>query len=849
MSPDQHQHPELPHLTSDVRAPRDLPPALASLVDLALDLRWTWSHGGDSLWRSLDAETWEATRNPWFVLQNARAARLDELAGDTAFKDALRRLSDERREQLRARSWCATCVPAFEKLVAYFSMEFGLGEAIPPYAGGLGILAGGFLKAASDLGVPIVAVGILFQEGYFRQSIDSDGSQHERYPYNDPATLPIQPLRYADGAPMRVLLDVDGRKLWLKVWLAQVGRVSLYLLDTNDLLNSPADRGITAKLYGGGPETRLLQEVVLGVGGFRLLDMLGLDVSVVHMNEGHAAFAVIERARSFMQRDGVSFDEALWATRAGNVFTTHTPVAAGFDRFDPALVERILFSPCGCFSDLGIEGSDFLALGRSSDSHDEPFNMAYLAMRGSAFVNGVSRLHGEVSRRIFAELFPRWPEHEVPVGYVTNGVHVPSWDSRAADKLWTEACGKERWRGSVEAHEPVVSALGDEALWSLRSEQRAELVTYARRRLATQRTQRGARGAESSARRVLEADVLTLGFARRFAEYKRPYLLLHDPERLIRLLTSGDRPAQLVVAGKAHPADETGKRMIAEWIHFAQRPEVCDRVVFLEDYDIALAERLTQGVDVWINTPRRRWEACGTSGMKVLVNGGLNLSERDGWWAEADSADVGWGMGDGDAPPSDARDAEELYTTLEREVVPEFYDRNDQGLPRRWLARIRASMSRLAPQFSANRMLREYLEGIYVPAARAYARRTEEGARIAKDLSRWHDGLEVAWSGIRFGEVDTSSSDEGRSFWVSLSLGRVEPGAVRVELYADPVGGSPVVRAPMIPRSGGDPRAGTRVFECTIATSRPASDFTPRVVPFHPNAHLPLELPLVTWRR
>lgn len=838
---------ELSHAIGAERLSRDLPPALESLVELALDLRWTWSHAGDSLWRSIDAESWELTRNPWFVLQNARQARLDELAGDPAFNDALRHLGEERYEHLSRHSWCGKCVPSFDKLVAYFSMEFGLGEAVPLYAGGLGILAGDFLKAASDLGVPVVGVGILFQEGYFRQAIERDGQQHERYPYNDPATLPIQQVRAADGAWLRVPLDVDGRKLWIKVWLARVGRVNLYLLDTNDLLNSPADRGITAKLYGGGSETRILQELVLGVGGFRLLDMLGLDVSVVHMNEGHAAFAVVERARCFMRREQVSFAEALWATRAGNVFTTHTPVAAGFDRFDPALVDRLLLSPCGCFGDLGVEGSDFLALGQRTGSDDEPFNMAYLAARGSAFVNGVSRLHGEVSRRIFAEVFPRWPVHEVPVGHVTNGVHVPSWDSAAADRLWTETCGRERWRGSVETHELLVSSLSDEALWSLRSEQRSGLVAYGRRRLRTQLARGGERDADAVAQRTLDSRVLTLGFARRFAEYKRPDLLLRDPQRLIRLITDEVRPVQIVVAGKAHPADENGKRMIGEWIRFAGRPEVRDRVVFLEDYDITLAEQLTEGVDVWINTPRRPWEACGTSGMKVLVNGGLNLSARDGWWAEADSPDVGWGLGGGDVPPSDDRDAGELYATLEREVVPEFYDRDDQGLPRRWLARIRASMSRLAPQYSANRMLREYLERIYVPAASGYARRTDDGARVAKDLSRWHEDLEAAWSGIRFGGVETSASDGGWSFRATVSLGGVDANAIQVELYADGGGESPMVRVAMKQRP--ESREEELVFECTIATSRPASDFTPRVVPHHPDARLPLELPLITWQR
>jgi starch phosphorylase len=831
------------------RLPRELPPSLAPLVELALDLRWTWSHGGDALWRSIDNEVWELTQNPWFILQEARREKLDELANDAAFKSNLLRLCNERQEQLRAQPWCVESVPALAgHTVAYFSMEFGLGAAVPLYAGGLGILAGDYLKAASDLGVPVVGVGILFQEGYFRQSIDADGRQHERYPYNDPSVLPIQPVHGADGAPLRIQLDVTGRKLWIKVWLAQVGRVSLYLLDTNDLLNNPSDRGITAQLYGGGPETRLLQELVLGVGGFRLLEALGLPVSIVHMNEGHAAFAALERARSFMSRERVIFREALWATRAGNVFTTHTSVAAGFDRFDPELVSRLLLSPSSSFSDPGIAPSDFLALGRSSDSNGEAFNMAYLAVRGAGFVNGVSRLHGEVSRRVFADLFPLWPEREVPIDHVTNGVHVPSWDSAAADTLWTNACGKERWRGSVEGHEPIVSELGDDLLWSMRSEQRRELVADARRRLALQLTRRGMADADVVAPRALDPDVLTLGFARRFAEYKRPDLLLRDPERLLRLLNDGARPVQMVVAGKAHPADEKGKEMIAAWIRFARLPEARGRVVFIEDYDIALAERLTQGVDVWINTPRRLWEACGTSGMKVLVNGGLNLSERDGWWAEAYAPDVGWGLGDGDGPASDADDADALYTTLEREVVPEFYERDAENLPRRWLARIRASTSRLTPRFSANRMLREYLERMYVPAVSAYTRRTQDGARIAKDLSRWQAGLEAAWKGIRFGALEARATTGRWTFRIPVSLGGIDADAVRVELYADPAGESLGVREPMKECAGGA-AAGTRVFECTIATSRPVSNFTPRVVPFHPEARLPLELPLLTWQR
>ena len=824
---------------------RELPAPLSPLVELALDLRWTWSHAADALWRSVDEKIWEATRNPWFMLMEVGARRLDELSTNVPFLDHLGRLVEERRIYQRAPSWCGRSAPSFAgNLVAYFCMEFGLGEAVPLYAGGLGILAGDFLKAASDLGVPTVGVGILYQEGYFRQTLGPDGWQREAYPYNDPLTLPIQPLRASDGSWIRVPVELAGRTVWLRAWLARVGRVSLYLLDANDPLNAPADRGITAKLYGGGTETRLLQELVLGVGGWRLLAALGLEPTLAHLNEGHAAFAVLERARSFMRDHRVSFAEALMATRAGNVFTTHTPVAAGFDRFDPKLIEGNLFASGACFAEAGLSAHELLALGRVNAGDDaEPFNMAYLAMRGCAFVNGVSRVHGEVSRQIFAGLFPHWPIGEVPIDHVTNGVHVPSWDSRVADELWTQACGKERWRGSVETLEPIVAALDDARMWSLRSEQRRELVTRVRGRLTQQLSRAGVGAAAELAGGCLDPNVLTLGFARRFTEYKRPDLLLRDPDRLVRLLASGERPAQLVIAGKAHPADDGGKRMIAEWIRFAQRADVQRRVVFLEDYDITLAEELTQGVDVWINTPRRPWEACGTSGMKVLVNGGLNLSERDGWWAEADAPDVGWGL----SGPSDSDEALLLYETLEQQVLPEFYDRDARGIPRKWLARIRASMSRLAPRFSANRMLQEYLEKIYVPAGAALRRRTEDGARVAREIVQWRDRLEHDWQDVGFEALDVGREADGWRFRVAVSLGRVPLERVRAEIWADAALGESALCERMS-LAGRDDK-GRPCFEARVVTARPASDFTSRMIAWHDEARLPSELPFIRWQR
>ncbi len=824
---------------------RTLPEGLETLAELALDLRWMWSHSGDALWRELDAQAWKRTSNPCYILQNVPQDRLDALARSATFGTELARLLAERQAYLEGPTWCADEAPGLVgETVAYFSMEFGLGEALPLYAGGLGILAGDYLKTASDLGLPVVGVGILFQEGYFRQTIDIDGRQRETYPYNDPSFLPVQPASAQKGGWLRVSLDLPGRTLWLRVWRARIGRTDLYLLDANDPVNSPRDRGITTRLYGGDQEMRLLQEMVLGIGGWKALVALGIEAGVAHLNEGHAALAVVERARQLMRRQRLSFDEALWATRAGNLFTTHTPVAAGFDVFDPRLFATY-FPPFGPYvGEAGIPLDRLMALGRR-DPRDaaEPVNMAYVALRGCARINGVSRLHGEVSRQLFAPLFPRWPLAEVPVDHVTNGVHVPSWDSPEADALWTRAGGKGRWRGSVEAIGDVVGTLADADLWEMRAAERARLVDQARERLAVHLAQRGA-GPEAvaGATQVLDPNVLTLGFARRFAEYKRPTLLLQDPERFARILLDARRPVQIVVAGKAHPADEHGKGMIAEWVAFVARPDVRRRAVFLEDYDMVLAEHLVEGVDVWINTPRRPWEACGTSGMKVLANGGLNLSETDGWWAEASSPEVGWALEAG------RDDATALYELLEREVVPEFYDRGPDGIPARWVERIRASMSRLAPQFSSNRMAREYAQ-LYEPAVAEYRLRTAGGAGRARELALWERELSKRWGEIHFGPVTKAEVDGQTELRVDAYLGGLAPEAVQVELYTERPAGAEaccVVMDDLAPLSGA---THGRVYVARTPPGRVAEDYTPRVVPRRDAVRIPAELPLILWQR
>ncbi|HTV54947.1 MAG TPA: alpha-glucan family phosphorylase, partial [Terriglobia bacterium] len=579
------------------------------LTEMALDLRWTWNHSTDKIWERLDPELWELTHNPWFVLQTVSQEKLRNVRADPEFDSLLSDLAQEGRTLVESPGWFQkshpdTCI----KSVAYFSMEFMLSEALPIYSGGLGNVAGDQLKTASNLSVPVVGVGLLYQQGYFRQEIDAQGRQQALYPFNDPGQLPIRPVRQPNGEWLRLPLAFPGFELWLRAWEVRLGRTRLYLLDTNDPANIPPHRGITSELYGGGPELRLKQELALGIGGWRLLRAIGLEPEVCHLNEGHAAFAVLERASSFMADHKQPFDVALAITRSGNLFTTHTPVEAGFDRFAPELMKTYLTKYAE--ERLSISFQELLALGRRDPNNlSEPFNMAYLAMRCSNAVNGVSRLHGAVSRRIFRDLFPRWPEHEVPVTHITNGIHVPTWDSSEADRLWESACGKERWHWTItEMEQDFRVGMDNSDLWQLRADARKSLIGYVRKRLSRDLEGRGASPDElAQAGQILDPDALTLGFARRFATYKRPNLLLHDTERLVRILTHQERPVQLILAGKAHPQDQAGQAMIQQWISFVHRAEVRPHAVFLADYDMLMAERLVGGIDVWINTPRRPW--------------------------------------------------------------------------------------------------------------------------------------------------------------------------------------------------------------------------------------------------
>ena len=829
---------------------RSLPAELAPMLDLALDLRWSWRPEIRALFARLAPDD-EAMLDPWRALRMAPERRLSELSIDRAFLAELGRLVGEGQVYLADGAWYEqTHGRATEPLVAYFSMEVGLDEALPLYSGGLGVLAGDHLKSASALGVPLVGVSLLYGEGYFRQQLDAVGWQREHYPANRLDLLPVAEVRGPDERPLTVDVPFPGRAVRLAVWEVLVGRVRLYLLDSNVTENSPADRGITAQLYGGDPETRLQQELVLGIGGWRALRALGLRPPVLHLNEGHAAFAVLERARAWMVEQGAALEVARAATAAGNLFTTHTPVGAGFDVFPADLARRYL----GRYADeLGVDVEALIDLGRpQAGDRARPFEMAVLALRSSGAANGVSRLHGEVSRRLFAPLFPRRPLGEVPVGSVTNGVHVGSWVSDEMRALWQSCAGEGCWDRPDTADWNEIANVPDETLWAARQRERRRLVEWARARLTTHLGQRAASPDRiAAAADALDPEALTIGFARRFAEYKRPTLLFSQPDRLRRLLRDPERPVQLVVAGKAHPRDDGGKALIAEVVRFAEDPDVRARIVFLEDYDLEHAAHLVQGVDLWLNTPRYPLEASGTSGMKVLVNGGLNLSELDGWWAEAYDPGVGWTMtatsGGDREHASDAEEADRLFRVLEDEVVPLFYDRDPSGRPNGWIERMRTSMARLTPRFSANRMVSEYVERYYLPAATRFA--TLDDPVAAARLVAWKARLRAGWSEIVVGPPEARPGPRATRVEVPIRLGSIRLADVSVELYRDPLPGVDPGPSIIPLRSGQTGPEGWRTVHGRLPTGASIDAYTVRVVPRDAGTGVPLDLPLVAWQR
>lgn len=842
-----------------------LPDKLAGLSSLAHNLYWSWDQDAIELFRRMDPQLWESTRhNPVKILQTIDQQTLEELAGDDGFVTQLEQVSGELEKYLAdKKTWFARTYPdAVDKFrVAYFSAEFGITECIPIYSGGLGILAGDHVKSASDLGVPLVGVGLMYQHGYFRQYLNIDGYQQESYYDNDPFKMPLSLVRDPDNGTRVIQVEFPGRTVAARIWKASVGRVQLYLLDTNLPENTTNDRAITYQLYGGDKEMRIQQEIMIGIGGVKALAAMEIEPCTIHMNEGHAAFGGIGRILRLIEEQKLSFEEALALVRSGGIFTTHTPVPAGIDIFEPALVDRY-FSHL--YGRLGIDRKQFMALGRRNPENDlEPFNMSFLAMRLSAHYNGVSRLHGAVSRSMWRTGWPEVPVDDIPITHVTNGIHIGSWISRETGELYDRYLG-HRWREDptdTEAWDRIKD-LPDEALWRTHELRRERLVSFARRRLKSQLIERGASSQEiEMAERVLDPNALIIGFARRFATYKRATLILRDVERLKKMLTDEQRPVQFLFAGKAHPRGEEGKALIRQIIHFSHDQEMRRRVVFLENYDIIVSRYMVQGVDIWLNNPRRPMEASGTSGMKVVPNGGLNLSVLDGWWVEGYEIEPnsGWAIGRGeeydDLTLQDEVEANALYNQLENDVVPMFYDRSSDGLPRRWIEKMKASIGKLAPMYNTNRMVKEYVQRFYMNAAENCAGLASDDYSGAKALAEWKRKVRQQWSALSILEVSADTSKDfvvGQELEVSakIKLGQLTPDDLAVEVYYGPLdarreitGGQTAAMEPA------ENASGTVTYRGKVPCSHSGQHgYTVRILPRHEHLDNPYELGLILWR-
>ncbi len=839
-----------------------LPEPLQRLYALAYNLVWVWDHELLELFMRLDTDLWEASHhNPVQMLGAIKQERLNTLSRDEAFLGELDRAWDRYSQYLdMSSSW-------YQKkhgkestpTIAYFSAEFGLTECLPNYSGGLGILSGDHIKSASDLGVPLIGVGLLYQQGYFSQYLNADGWQQERHPENDFYTQPIQIERDKDEKPVTISVEFPGRNVFAQVWRVQAGRIPVFLLDTNIPLNSQEDQDITDQLYGGDREIRIKQEIMLGIGGYRALCAIGMRPTVCHMNEGHSAFLSLELCRQLMNEYGISFSEAREAATAGTVFTTHTPVPAGNDYFTPALMDKYFVD---FYRKCGLSRKEFLGLGRRNLNDDaEDFCMTILALRMSAYSNGVSKLHGEVSRAMWQNVWPGIPVADTPIGSITNGVHVPSWVSRDMAGLFERYLGP-RWKDDMNENAlwSFVHRIPDEELWRTHERRRERLVAFARQRLRSQLESRGALRTEvAQGAEVLNSDALTIGFARRYATYKRATLLLRDAERLIRILNDKDRPVQIIFAGKAHPMDNPGKELIREILHFARQPEVRRRVVFIEDYDMVVARYLVQGVDVWLNTPKRPLEASGTSGMKAAVNGALNLSVLDGWWVEGYNSNTGWAIGRGeeygDDNYQDEVESNALYDLLEKELVPLFYNRGGDGLPRAWISKMKTSMREICPVFNTNRMVRQYTEDYYLRAHSHSVSLSGDKLRGAKALAAWRMKLQSNWPGLRFIEI-TSDGQKGMKVGESLDvrasidLVNLTPEDVSLELYHGALDSNGAIVNPTVGRMTpfGKPKGTVFEFVGTIKSdSSGRHGYTIRVLPRNQDIDNPSKQGLVLW--
>jgi starch phosphorylase len=833
-----------------------LPEALAPLQELAFNLRWSWDNRTRDLFRWVDPQIWELTfHDPVRLLSLVGRQRLDQLAADPAFMGFLGEMHADLQRYLEAPRWFHNEPNTALRNVAYFSPEFGIAEALPQYSGGLGVLAGDHLKAASSLGVPLVGIGLMYRMGYFRQHLDSNGWQEERYPLLDPHGMALD---LVEG--VRVCVDLAGDNLEAQVWRAQVGRVKLYLLDADVESNDDELRAVTDRLYGGGAEHRVRQEILLGVGGVRALDALGVDTQVFHTNEGHAGFLGLERIRRLISTQGLSWEEAIEAVRAGTVFTTHTPVPAGIDRFSRELMETYF----GTWADeCGVTVNTLMSLGHlPGDDPGDAFNMAVMGLRLAGKSNGVSKLHGRTSREMFQNMWPHVPTEEVPIGSITNGVHGRTWVSSQMDDLyskyvspaWDEA-GAEEWTRIEDAR--------DDELWRAREQGREALVNFVRERLRKSLHDRGVSVTDAAwTDDVLDPRFLIVGFSRRFATYKRATLLLSQPERLRALLLDEQRPLQLVFAGKAHPADDLGKDMIAQIVRFSRDPAVRHRMAFVEDYDISVARMLYQGSDVWLNTPRRPMEASGTSGEKAALNGALNCSILDGWWDEMFDGANGWAISSAeviaDLDHRDEVEANSLFEILERQILPLYYERAGGRYPRGWVTRVKASLQSLGPKVMASRMVRDYFREMYEPVAVQNETLAADGYARAKKLAEWKRRVVAAWPDVKVLDVTSADSSTGmvdlgseRSVTVEVHLGSLSTDDVAVELLHGAVGpGDELAETDIVHLSLGH---GATSPGSTLYSGRFVCDhagrhgYTVRIVPTHPDLAEPIEMGCVAW--
>lgn len=836
-----------------------IPDEIAGLRDLAYNLLWSWNPDIAALFRSLDPELWQAVgRNPAQLLREISQRKLDHAAADAAFLDHYKRCKSLLEHYIREPAWFdKVCGHTPVSEIVYFSMEYGLSEALPVYSGGLGVLSGDHLKSASDLGLPLVGVGLAYRQGYFQQQLTGEGYQTELYPENDFDSLAATRVLDEQGEWLKIELNFPGRAVQVGAWKVQVGRVPLYLLDTDLAENNSADRRITHTLYGGDKETRIQQEIVLGIGGVELVRRLGIPTTVCHMNEGHSAFIQLARIIRAKHEHSVSPWEAIRLVSAGTVFTTHTPVPAGIDQFPPDLMDRYLGH---MYPQVGLTREEVLALGSKKPGvSGQLFNMAIFAMRTAGSTNGVSRLHGDVSRSLWEESWPNLPHDEIPVDYVTNGIHLLTWISDHMAALFDRYLGTE-WRRNSD-HKDVWAAvreIPDEELWAAHAWGRERLIAFVRERLSLQRARvTGIEMNPEETESYLDPHVLTIGFARRFATYKRATLLLRYPERLLALLRDPKRPIQLVFAGKAHPQDDAGKALIRDIIYFAKSQGVAHRMVFIENYDMMVGRKMVQGVDVWLNNPRRPLEACGTSGMKVLGNGGLNLSVLDGWWDEAYAPNVGWAIGQGrtygDDTVQDERDAQSLYDMLEKHIVPLFYTHDDGHLPRRWIARMKDSIAELTPRFCSARMVKEYCQDYYAPALERCHQLQADGCAALRQLAEWKNWVRANWDQVKIEALPPQPLrrvPSGALLDVSakVELGKLTPGDVEVHAYYGPLHSDGTIAFSGYQAMEPDQQTDGSVYRTSLVFPETGRfGYTVRVIPYHPLLGNPLKMGLAHW--